>query len=78
MNEIEQAKQLLKEEARDSVMDAANGLETMGDAEWVLDPEVAGVVGLVKPGTRTAFIVVYLNDRDFETSDDFDQFEASL
>jgi hypothetical protein len=53
------------------VLERADELVADGTAEWTFDPYVDGVVGLVKPGTRRAFIVVYLDDEDFELGEDF-------
>lgn len=72
MNEIEKAKKFLAENASDWVVQGAQQLEANGLGEWVLDPEVRGVVGLLKPRTNDAWLIVYLNDEDFETSLDFD------
>jgi hypothetical protein len=45
---------------------------TAGTHEWVWDPYVADVVGLVRTGSNRADIVVYVKDNDFEVSLDFD------
>lgn len=53
------------------VANAARLVES-GAAVWIFDPEVPGVVGLVRPGTRRALVVVYVDDEDFETTTLFD------
>lgn len=73
MDTIEKAKALLREHAQDYVMETADRLVREGTAVWVDDPEVFNVVGLVHADKQNrAYIVVYLEDNDFETSEDFD------
>ncbi len=50
----------------------ARKLVEAGTHGWAWDPQVDGVVGLLRRGTNRADIVVYLDDDDFETSDDFE------
>lgn len=71
-NQIEQAQALLKKQAAKRVVKAADRMVAAGAAEWIRDPEVSGVVGLVRTGTRRALVVVYLQDGDFEVDDDFE------
>lgn len=67
MNEIEQAKELLKEMATDEISDYAQKLVDEGRARWELDPYVNGVVGLMLTDNPSqAVVIVYVNDRDFE------------
>jgi hypothetical protein len=46
-----------------------------GTHEWVWDPEVREVVGLIRKGTNRADIVIYLDaldgEGDFEVSDEW-------
>lgn len=58
--------QLAAEDVRQQAMYAVAG----GRAEWILDPEAEGVVGLVVTGTNRAAVVVYLHDRDFEVDEE--------
>jgi len=39
---------------------------------WVWDPQVDHVVGLIRKNTNRADIIVYVEDDDFEVSDDWD------
>lgn len=75
MNEILKAKKMLGEIATDWVIEQAKALEDTGRGEWVLDPEVPGVVGLLHPGTNNAWLIVYLEDQDFESSGEFDELD---
>lgn len=72
MNAQETGTRILADLADDYVVETAARLVAAGKAQWVFDPEVLGVVGLVKPGTRRALVVVYVDDEDFETSAEFD------
>lgn len=47
-----------------------------GDAEWIHDPEHVGVCGVVLTGTRRALLVVYVEDMDFEVTEEFEQMPA--
>lgn len=62
----------LRQLADQSVCEKAARLVLDGEASWQYDPDVRGVVGLIDGATDKAFIVVYLEDQDFETSEDFD------
>lgn len=66
---------ILAEVADEIVISRADQLLKAGKAVWVFDPEVPGVVGLVKAVegrlTNQALLVVYVDIRDFEESDDF-------
>lgn len=53
-------------------------------AHWEDDPHEEGVVGLVHNTTRTALVVVYLEEEDFEVGDnvemcvEFDEFGTCI
>jgi hypothetical protein len=51
----------------------ARALIDQGRGQWVVDPHVAGVVGLLMPETNRAWLIVYVDDQDFEVGSDFDQ-----
>lgn len=69
------AAEILADMADQSVIDRADQLLKAGKAVWIFDPEVPGVVGLVKAVegrlTNEALLVVYVDLQDFEESDDF-------
>jgi hypothetical protein len=50
-------------------------IEITGRGAWAYDPQVDGVVGLLDIRTGRAFVVVYLDEDDFETTQEFDAFE---
>jgi hypothetical protein len=50
----------------------ARKLVDAGEGEWAGDPIVPNVVGLLRPGTNRAWLVVYLADDDFEVSTDME------
>lgn len=69
---------VLVEQAEPAVADRAALLAATGQATWVWDPEHEGVLGLVKPGTWRALVVVYLAGSspsvprdDFEVAEEF-------
>lgn len=67
MNEIEQAKQFLRDEADPALVAAVEAKVESGEAHWRLDPHVDGVVGVVLTADpNRALVVVYVRDRDFE------------
>lgn len=67
-------REYLREEASPEVTEKAARLVLEGKAQWVFDPQVDGVVGLVRPDEpNRAFIVVWYTDGDFEISLDFDE-----
>lgn len=70
--EIEKAKELLRELAVEEVTTAADLLVEAGEAEWKLDPQVPGVVGLVRPDSNRALLVVYVEDGDWELDETFE------
>lgn len=80
MNDIDEAKKLLHEDAIPEVMEVADELVDAGQAEWIYDPDAERVVGLVRTGTNKAFVVVYLKGSlaaaggpgDWELSDEMD------
>jgi len=76
--EIERAKEILATGASEQVVEAAFRLVEEGKGEWRLDPEFENVVGLVKPGTRNAWIVVYISMEDFEESQEFWDYLVSI
>ena len=53
----------------------ARKIVELGQGVWVVDPFVPGVVALVVPAenSNTAWLVVYVDDQDFETSRAFDE-----
>lgn len=65
------ALRVLEDLADQSVVDRAAKLVADGTHLWVFDPEVPGVAGLTRVGTRTADLLVYIADEDFEESSDF-------
>lgn len=72
MNAAEKAAEVLNATADQSVIDQAELLVLTGSHVWVFDPEVSGVVGLVRVGEpRRADLIVYTEDYDFEESSDF-------
>ena len=60
----------------DELVAYAQQLIGTGQASWIRDPYVDGVVGLVLTGTNTALVLLYLKTpsgfNDFETSEEFD------
>lgn len=55
---------VFEHDADEALVAKARQLVATGDAEWILDPEVEGTFGLVKPGTRRALVVVYAPQPD--------------
>ena len=76
--EFERAKEILATSTSDEAMEAVGRLVAEGKGEWRLDPEVEHVVGLVKPGTRNAWIIVYISMEDFEESQEFWDYMKSI
>ena len=74
MNEIEQAKQFLKTESTDLCSQLAEKLIEDGTAKWRLDPYHPQVVGLVNSDRPDeAYVIVWLDEQDFELSDEFEK-----
>lgn len=70
--QITKAKALLAADADPTVNATIATLEETGRAVWRIDPWVDNVVGLLDPRTaNTAWLVVYLNDNDWEVSEQF-------
>lgn len=63
--------EVLLENADSQTVEDVRQLVADRKAEWIFDGSVDGVVGLVLPGTIKALVVVYIFDRDFETTDLF-------
>jgi hypothetical protein len=70
MSERERAVKLFRGMAADYVVEAADAKVASGEAQWVLDPQVEDVVGLVLNGTNRALVVVYLDSQDFECDEE--------
>jgi hypothetical protein len=73
---LQQAMNVLRDEADDATNELADRLYEDGVARWYWDPEVVNVVGLVDVKTNRALVIVYLHDRDFETSLEFEEMKA--
>lgn len=67
---IEQARTILAREAASWVQQGVAMLLGEGTAEWIEDPWVDGVVGLVYKGTQSALLVIYVDRNDWELSED--------
>ena len=68
---IEKAISIFEADANEESVAVASKLIEEGRAKWVLDPEVDNVVGLVDG--NDAYVIVYLEFNDFETSELFDK-----
>lgn len=66
------AQAVLSRMANREVNDEARKLVEQGEGEWSWDPYVPNVIGLLRPGTNKAWIVVYVEDSDFECSDEME------
>jgi hypothetical protein len=71
-DEIAAARKIVRDEAEHQLVAHIEAAVAAGTAEWVLDPEVDGVVGLVRTGTGQALIVVYVGEGDWEMDDEFE------
>lgn len=70
--EIRTAKNTIATEADETLAGMVEALVADGAARWVLDPQVAGVVGLLDKDTEEALLVVYA-DGDWEISETLDE-----
>jgi hypothetical protein len=63
--------QMLLESASDETLDRVRELVGSREADWIWDPVVENVAGLVWTGTDRAVMVVYLDHQDFECAAEF-------
>jgi hypothetical protein len=73
MNGVSDARDILAMEADAAVFEKVQELYSAGKVAWRMDPQVDGVVGLIDLKNEKALILVNLDERDFETSVEFDK-----
>ena len=78
MNAEQAAMKVLNENAQSDVVKAAADAVEGGTHRWAWDPQNSSVIGLLRVGTNTADVLIWLASPvgaacdDFELCDDFD------
>jgi hypothetical protein len=71
MSELQRGQDIFHQDADRALVKKVDKLVASGEAVWILDPAVEGVVGLVRSDDRRhALVVVYVMDSDFEVADE--------